>query len=503
MAARTECIAGVDFGTSKVALVLVDVGRSSILLAESEPHGGCLALPDPAHREQSVEAALKALERLFARLGEKFRGGGQCGSISLRSIGLTGQMHGVLGVDGDGRAVTNLVTWQDGRGDSPGKDGKSLLRLMEERGGRRKVASGYGIVTLFDWALNRKHPDLAGFCTIADYAGMLLTGGRKPAMDPTMADSTGAFDFEKGVWDWEYIAALGIDRALFPPVSEPGAVIGGARGSRLLNPDGARAAFPRPAGTRLAGRAPVTGEALVSVSLGDNQASFIGSVRELYSSLLINVGTGSQVSFAAGSAGEAASLAAVDGYDVVLRPFVEGGVLVAGNAISGGAVYSALRGFFARAGRELFGVEIDALSGSLYERMERVARQAGDAGGLDVYPLFAGKRSAPSARGRIDGISLTNLTPANLIAGTLEGEVRILKEMVSERALGKLETLVGSGNGIRRNALLRSEASRLFGKELRIPVHEEEAALGAAIHGAVAAGVYRDYRDARGVIRYE
>jgi sedoheptulokinase len=484
MAERTECIAGVDFGTSKVALVLVDTGKSSVLFAGSEPHGGCLALSDPSHREQSVEAALKALERLFTRLGETFQGGG----IDLRSMGLTGQMHGILGVDGDGRAVTNLVTWQDGRGNSPGKDGKSLLGLMEERGGNRKIASGYGIVTLFDWALNRKHPALAGFCTIADYAGMLLTGRKRPVMDPTMADSVGAFDFEKGAWDAEYIAALGIDSALFPPGSAAGTVLGEAA---------------RPEGTRPENRAAMAGGALVSVSLGDNQASFIGSVRDLYSSLLINVGTGSQVSFAAKSAREAADLADVDGYDVVLRPFVEGGVLVAGNAISGGAVYGALRGFFARVGRELFGVEIDALGGSLYERMERVAGEAAGAERLDVHPLFAGKRSAPSARGRIDGISLTNLTPANLILGTLEGEIRILKEMVSERALRKLETLVGSGNGIRRNALLRSAASRVFGKTLNVPVHGEEAALGAAIHGAVAAGVYRGYREARGVIRYE
>jgi sedoheptulokinase len=502
MTGRTECIAGVDFGTSKVALVLVDIGKNSIFFSESEPHGGYLHLPDRSHGEQSVEASLKALERLFTRLGETIQGGG----IDLRSIGLTGQMHGIVGIDRHGKAVTNLVTWQDGRGDSPGKDGKSLLRIMEERGGKRKVSSGYGIATLFDWTLNRKHPGLAGFCTIADYAGMLLAGSTRPTMDPSMADSTGAFDIEKGEWDAGYIAALGIDETLFPPVSAAGTVLGGAVGAEWL-----KAAAVGLRGARSEGRAGITGEALVSVSIGDNQASFIGSVRELYTSLLINVGTGSQVSFAAGSAGEAESLAEIDGYDVVLRPFVEGGVLVAGNAISGGAVYAALRGFFDRVGRELFGAEIEALRGSLYERMEKVAGKAATGAAeraagsdrLDVYPLFAGKRSAPAARGRIDGISLTNLTPANLILGTLEGEIKILKEMVSEKALGKLETLVGSGNGIRRNALLRSAASRVFGKPLLVPVHEEEAALGAAIHGAVAGGIYRDYREARGVIRYE
>lgn len=210
-----ECIAGVDFGTSKIAVVLVDPKRNSILFTESEPHGGDIGLADPSLKEQSVEKVMDAFYRLFGRLENEL------GARSLRSIGLTGQMHGIVGIDGDGKAVTELVTWQDGRGNALQKGGKTLIQLMEERGGRRRIASGYGIVTLFDWTLNRRYPGLAGFCTISDYAGMLLTGKKGPSMDPTMAESTGAFDLEKGAWDERYIAALGIDRGLFPLCSPP------------------------------------------------------------------------------------------------------------------------------------------------------------------------------------------------------------------------------------------------------------------------------------------
>jgi len=476
-----DCIAGVDFGTSKIAIVVIDPKRNSILFTESEPYGGDIGLANPSLKEQSVEGVMDAFNRLFGRLENELRAGAR----SLRSIGLTGQMHGIVGLDGDGKAVTELVTWQDGRGNALQKGGKTLIQLMEERGGRRRIASGYGIVTLFDWTLNRRYPRLAGFCTISDYAGMLLTGKKGPSMDPTMAESTGAFDLEKGAWDERYIAALGIDRGLFPPVLPTRTVIGDARGFG-------------PPGRGGGGGVPVT------VSLGDNQASFIGSVRELYSSLLVNIGTGSQVSFAADSAREAHDLADIDGYDVTLRPFVDGGVLVAGSALSGGVVYRTLHDFFAEAGRELFNAETGASRhGSLYDLMERLAGSGDDAGGLEVYPLFAGKRSDPSARGRIGGISLANLTPRNLIRATLEGEVRILREMITEKALRTANVLVGSGNGIRRNSLLRSIASRVFGKTLRTPAHEEEAALGAAIHGAVAAGVYRGYGEARDVISYD
>jgi len=119
-----------------------------------------------------------------------------------------------------------------------------------------------------------------------------------------------------------------------------------------------------------------------------------------------------------------------------------------------------------------------------------------------VVPFFSGKRSDPEARGRIEGISMNNFVPSNLIYGTLEGVVRILRDMVDPVVLARIETVVGSGNGFRKNPALRKAASRMFKKDIRIPLHEEEAAVGAALNGAVAAGVYRSFADAAEIVRY-
>ena len=45
----------------------------------------------------------------------------------------------------------------------------------------------------------------------------------------------------------------------------------------------------------------------------------------------------------------------------------------------------------------------------------------------------------------------------------------------------KATRLTGSGNGIRRNPLMRRLAEEMFEMPMEIPEHEEEAAYGAAL----------------------
>ena len=53
----------------------------------------------------------------------------------VSSIGLTGQMHGILYVDREGRCISPLYTWQDGRGNVPDEmcirdSGRCVRRLF-------------------------------------------------------------------------------------------------------------------------------------------------------------------------------------------------------------------------------------------------------------------------------------------------------------------------------------------------------------------------------------
>ena len=99
-----------------------------------------------------------------------------------------------------------------------------------------------------------------------------------------------------------------------------------------------------------------------------------------------------------------------------------------------------------------------------------------------IVPAFSGTRSDPDKCGSISGIRTTNFTPGAMTAGMILG---ILEELNGyygkmQKLTGKkASVLVGSGNGIRRNPLMRRLAEELLGMPMRIPVFQEEAGCGA------------------------
>ena len=76
----------------------------------------------------------------------------------------------------------------------------------------------------------------------------------------------------------------------------------------------------------------------VSVAIGDNQASFLGSVSNMNESFLINVGTGSQISIV--------SDYPITAEGIECRPYVDGKYLIVGAALCGGRAYSLLKDFY-------------------------------------------------------------------------------------------------------------------------------------------------------------
>jgi sedoheptulokinase len=474
----SKCILGIDFGTSKIAAVLIDLETKEIIYSRSKTTNSYIINENPLKREQDI----KKIRDVFISCIEEITDNSDREIVSL---GLTGQMHGIMGLNSHGVPVTNFVTWQDERGNEVVKNGQTLLGEMDERGGKRPIASGYGIVTLYDWLTKARIRDISKICTLPDYFGMELTGKNRPVMDHSMAHSIGSFDLDAAAWDFNYISRLGIDQNYFPDIVLPTTVTG------ELN----SGLFP---GFRRNKAVPV------SVAIGDNQASFIGSVKDYMDTILINIGTGSQISFVIENLDRIVSTDAdsfnindqeniyINHYDVDVRPFVEKSYLIAGSALSGGCVYDTLKTFFLKTAEELFGV---ASTDGIWDKMEHAAMKETDMEGLMVYPLFAGKRSNPEARGSIAGLSAANFTPSKLIYATLEGIAKILKDMIADPIIKNKKYLYGSGNGLRKNVPLQKVISSMFQKELFIPQHEEEAALGAAINGAVASGIIKSFSE--------
>ena len=94
----------------------------------------------------------------------------------------------------------------------------------------------------------------------------------------------------------------------------------------------------------------------------------------------------------------------------------------------------------------------------------------------------------------------------NLSRALLEGVIaqfRLLYENAVAVGVSERSVLIGAGNGVRRNPVLREIAEQKFGLKMRVPRHTEEAAYGAAMQAMVLGGDRESLEDAAGIIRYE
>jgi sugar (pentulose or hexulose) kinase len=229
--------------------------------------------------------------------------------------------------------------------------------------------------------------------------------------------------------------------------------------------------------------------------IGDNQASFLGSVADRDESLLVNVGTGGQV----------AMYTERYTFDPLLetRPFPRGGYLLVSAGLSGGAAYAVLERFYRDLGTQLFGITSQT---ALYTTMNRLAGSAQPgADGLRCEPFFSGTRLRPEIRASWTGVSAENFTPRNMIRALLEGISRALRsgrDLMAPHRSRPCTRLVGAGNGLRENPQLASMLAEEFSMPVVFPVHREEAAFGAALMAGVAAGCWCDLSTAAKQIRY-
>ena len=475
-------VLGIDLGTTTLTAVALDAASGNLSCC-TEPNGAeTTAAADRVRGRSEWNAAgiaagacacLRGVaEQLGARRGE------------LAGLGVTGQQHGVVLVDAALRPLTPFINWQDRRGDEPwpGTDAPLVEHARQLAGAdapRRtgcRLSAGYLAVTLLWLKVHGALPQPATACFLPDYFTALLTG-REPVTDPTCAASGGVLDVTAGDWDASLLAALDLPRAVFPAVRPSGERRGGLT-AEMATRTGLPAGLP------------------VFVGIGDNQASFLGSVARRDETVLVNVGTGGQVS--------AWSATAADDPLLETRPFPGGGFLLVSAGLSGGAAYAVLERFFRATAEQLLGVR---LGGPLYARLNELAAAVPrGADGLRCEPFFTGTRSDADVRASWTGVSAENLTPGHLARALLEGMARTFAGSYEpiRRALGRpARRLVGSGNGIRANPLLARLVSEEFGLPLAVPVHTEEAACGAALLAAVGAGLFADLAAAGALIRYE
>lgn len=434
---------GIDIGTTTVSILVVSYPDIEIENKFVFNNGSFLPSSHPWERIQDVPSILSGVYAVLEEILDSSR--------DIVSIGLTGQMHGIVYLDERGAAVSPLYTWQDGRGNLQDfRDGRSVCRILSGEYGIR-AASGYGAVThIYNTEKGLVPPQARSFCTVSDCLGMALTGRTTPLLHISQAASLGLYDCRAREFRRDILAGCGADPTFLPQITPDLIPLGTFRG------------IP------------------VSVSVGDNQASFLGSVRSGADSVLVNIGTGAQISLL--------SDRYLEGNGIEARPFDKDSYLLVGASLCGGSAYAALEKFF----RE-YAAAAGAADIPQYDVMRRLLeRQEDSAESWKVRTAFLGTRENPDETGSVSGIRLDNFRPASLIRGVLEGMAQELYDfyLVMQRDAGLSRSrLTASGNGVRRNPALQEILERRFGMPLHVEQNEEEAAFGAAVASLAAAGM--------------
>lgn len=421
---------GIDIGTTSICGVLIDVKTGEILKSCTKNSNAFISTENDWEKIQSVEKIMSVATEILEGILDD----------DVAVIGVTGQMHGIVYTDKCGNAVSPLYIWQDGRGNLPYGETTYAKHLNS--------FSGYGNVTDFYNRENGIRPkDAASYCTIHDYFVMKLTGLKKPLMHSSDAASFGCYNLTENKFDYD----CNVD------ITSDFCIAGEYKG------------IP------------------VSVAIGDNQASVFSTLAD-ENNILLNIGTGSQVSVVSDKS--------VIADNVETRPYFDGKYLIVGSALCGGRAYSVLKNFYS----EILGYIEDTDDEKVYEIMNKMIQNL-DSTTLNVDTRFAGTRSNAELTGSIAGITCENFHPAQLTLGVLEGMAAELYDMYEKMGVSRCG-IIASGNGIRKNASLVKIFEKMFDSKMQIPCHLEEAAFGAALFGLVSCKFFDSAADAQKLIKY-
>lgn len=425
----TAAFLGVDCGTGKVAIAVVDAAGVQ-LHAASRPHAADRVATAGRH-EQDAERIIATAEALVRDVPADLR-------THIAGIGFTGQMHGVVLHDASSKPLSPLVTWQDQRVVEDPSFLPSLGRPMN---------TGFGMATLAWWGQRGELPATARAATIHG-----LLAARWGTLDRAPIDPTDAAA-------WGGLAALpGVNPSVLPTLVDHGALIG------LLTPVSAN-------GLGLKAGIPL------HAPLGDNQASLRATLTDVAHDLGFTLGTGCQLAAVVPRA-QVMELGHAE-----RRPFDSHHDLIVAAPLCGGAAWRWLAQQASACVHDLTG-STPTLE-SIYARLDELGMAADDA--LTFAPHLGGERFDATLTGSIKGLKLDNGSLGQIARAVARGIVANACNLLPNAAqLGRTRVVV-SGNALRRSALLRAMTVH----ELHLPVvlceWHEEAATGAALVAAEAA----------------
>lgn len=448
---------GIDISTtSSKALVMDATGK--VIAVASSPH--TLQTPKPLWSEQDPqewwEAAAHCIRSVLIKAG--------ISGESVSAVGLTGQMHGLVLLDEEGRVLRPAILWNDQRT-------QSQCDEIHERIGRSEFIRVTGNVALTGFTapkvlwVKENEPQVYArakhILLPKDYVRYQLT--HEFAMDKADGAGTVLFDLKQRDWSDVILSKLDIPRAWLPPTFE-GPDFTGFVTKEAAEQTGLKAGTPVAAGG------------------GDQAAGAVGMGAVEPGVVSLTLGTSGVVFATTPSA--------------LIEP--EGRLHAFCHAVPGmwhfmGVMLSAagsLQWYHDRLAPEM----------SFNDLLKEAETAPAGCEGLQFLPYLSGERTPhpdPLARGAFIGLTLRH-GRAHMTRAVLEGVSFGLKDsftLIQNAGLGKICQVRVSGGGT-RSELWRQILASVLDAELVTVNTTEGGAYGAALLAAVGAGAWTDIRSA-------
>lgn len=469
-----NCLLGIDIGTSGLKSLLVD-GQGKIIASAYREYS--LASPHPGWYEQDPEdwwqAAVEVIQELFFRTE---------GKAEVLAIGLSGQMHGMVGLDAEGRVVRPCMIWADLR------NGTECEQVYERVGGldellkltNNRMLTGYTGGKVL-WVRNHEPQVYGQMVTVLnpkDYIRYRLTGVR--ATDVSDASGTGLFDVRKRTWSTALLKALELPEGLFPHAFESCEVSGTLmqEAGFIL---GLKAGIPVMGGG---------GDAVI-------QTTGTGLVKE--GIFATTIGTGGIVSTALDKP--------YDNPEGRLQVFCNNMPdkwHSMGVTLSAGGALRWYRDAFAGQEKEIARLTDQDVYDLL---MAEAATCPAGSEGLLFLPHLLGSRCPepdPNARGAFVGLTIRH-DRRHVLRALIEGITFSLKDMTClYEKMGVVPGELRTSGGGSRSPFWRQIQADIFNRKIHtMYAAAEGGAYGAALAAGVGAGVWPDMESAAGCITVE
>ncbi|MBC3268912.1 xylulokinase [Pseudomonas sp. SWRI81] len=437
---------GIDCGTQGTKAIILDAVSGQVLGQGAAPH--TMISGANGRREQDVQQWLDAFTIATRQALQSANVDGQ----SILGIGVSGQQHGLVLLDDQGQVLRPAKLWCDT--ETSAENDRLLQHLGGEKGSLERlgvaIAPGYTVSKLL-WT-KEQHPEV--FARIArillphDYLNFWLTG--RCCSEYGDASGTGYFNVRTRQWDLQLlrdIDASGRLQAALPELIDAHEAVG------TLLPS-------------VAEHLGINPDAVVASGGGDNMMGAIGTANIRPGAITMSLGSSGTV-YAYGdvpSVSPDASVATFCSSSGGWLPLICTMNLT--NAT--GAI------------RELFNLDLPQFN-------QLVAQSPIGADGVSLLPFFNGERvpALPHATGSLHGLTLDNLTQANLCRAAVEGTTFGLRyglDLLRQNGLQSQRIcLIGGGS---KSAVWRQIVADIMNTSVICTEQSEAAALGAAIQAA-------------------